>query len=437
MYKEDFLAIGGHDELFAPQSKEDSDLFNRFQLAGYKFKQPWDALVYHFTSRGSRFNKHAGGATGKNSEEWLYTTTKNMRNFIRKWGTVVQHDQLMKPVISPKYDIGFIVKNSNSNLLAGLEPWCSTLYIDSSLIKSYVETEKSNTTIDLYDRIKPYDNEKQNQILIEIDGSNFDEQDYQNIQQLPPIIYDSGELGEFELGNLKISIFNLKNSNTFLEFGYYHRTELLHLMIIKQLLKKGHKIVSVDNYSTGKKENHIKHKDVQYLDMDILDIDCNDFGFKPALIYHLAAKARIQPSFEQPEEYIRVNYEGTYNIIKLCLKEGISMIYAGSSSHHSGKFSNPYTFSKDMGEEIIQLYRKHFGLRASIVRFYNVYGPYQLTEGGYTTLIGRWLNNIKNNIPCEIFGDGEKRRDFTHVDDIVRGLVRRLNHQYFDDFEFF
>ena len=207
--------------------------------------------------------------------------------------------------------------------------------------------------------------------------------------------------------------------------------------LIKQLLKKGHKIVSVDNYSTGKKENHIKHKDVQYLDMDILDIDCNDFGFKPALVYHLAAKARIQPSFEQPEEYIRVNYEGTYNIIKLCLKEGISIIYAGSSSHHSGKFSNPYTFSKDMGEEITQLYRKHFGLRASIVRFYNVYGPHQLTEGGYTTLIGRWLNNIKNNIQCEIYGDGTKRRDFTHVDDIVRGLIKILERgNYFDDFEF-
>ena len=207
--------------------------------------------------------------------------------------------------------------------------------------------------------------------------------------------------------------------------------------LIKQLLKKGHRIISVDDYSTGKKENHIKHKDVQYLDMDILDIDCNDFGFKPALVYHLAAKARIQPSFEQPEEYIRVNYEGTYNIIKLCLKEGISMIYAGSSSHHSGKFSNPYTFSKDMGEEIIQLYRKHFKLRASIVRFYNVYGPHQLTEGGYTTLIGRWLNNIKNNIPCEIYGDGTKRRDFTHVDDIVGGLVKILERgTYFDDFEF-
>tara|TARA_R110000744_G_scaffold10856_1_gene33459 strand:- start:1026 stop:1880 length:855 start_codon:yes stop_codon:yes gene_type:complete len=207
--------------------------------------------------------------------------------------------------------------------------------------------------------------------------------------------------------------------------------------LIKQLLKKGHKIVSVDNYSTGKKENHIKHKNVTYINRDICDIDPNNFNYKPALIYHLAAKARIQPSFEQPEEYIRVNYEGTYNLIKLCLKEGISMIYAGSSSHHSGKLSNPYTFSKDMGEEIIQLYRKHFGLRASIVRFYNVYGPHQLTEGGYTTLIGRWMNNIEKDIPCEIYGDGTKRRDFTHVDDIVKGLIKILEKgTYYDDFEF-
>ena len=207
--------------------------------------------------------------------------------------------------------------------------------------------------------------------------------------------------------------------------------------LIKQLLKKGHKIISVDNYSTGKKENHIDHKNVQYLDRDILDIIPNDFVYKPSLVYHLAAKARIQPSFEQPEEYIKVNYEGTYNLIKLCLKRNIPLIYAGSSSHHSGKLSNPYTFSKDMGEEMIQLYRKHFKLRASIVRFYNVYGPHQLTEGGYTTLIGRWMSNIEKDIPCEIYGDGEKRRDFTHVDDIIRGLVKILERgNYRDDFEF-
>tara|TARA_B110000858_G_scaffold191098_1_gene239934 strand:- start:41 stop:883 length:843 start_codon:yes stop_codon:yes gene_type:complete len=205
--------------------------------------------------------------------------------------------------------------------------------------------------------------------------------------------------------------------------------------LIKDLLKKGHEIMSVDDYSTGKKENHIKG--CQYVQRDILDIDPNSFNFKPDLVYHLAAKARIQPSFKQPLEYIRVNYEGTLKLIKLCINRNIPLIYAGSSSHHSGKLSNPYTFSKDMGEEIIQLYRKHFNLRASIVRFYNVYGPYQLTEGGYTTLIGRWMNNIKKNIPCEIYGDGSKRRDFTHVEDITNGLIKILEKgTYLDDYEF-
>ena len=209
MYKEDFLAIGGHDELFAPQSKEDSDIFNRFQLAGYKFIQPWNALVYHFTSRGSRFNKHAGGGAGKNSQEWIHTTTKNMRNFIRKWGHSVMHDNLMKPIIPPKYDIGFIIKNSDIQIIAALEPWCDVVYADKD-IEAYIDIEQENTIINLHDRVKPYDNEKNNEILIEIDGSKFTQQDAQVIQQLPSIIQDSGELGEFTLGNLKISIFNLQ-----------------------------------------------------------------------------------------------------------------------------------------------------------------------------------------------------------------------------------
>ncbi len=205
--------------------------------------------------------------------------------------------------------------------------------------------------------------------------------------------------------------------------------------LIKRFISEGHKVVSIDDYSTGKKLNHIDG--CQYIKRDILDIDPDDFVYSPDVVYHLAAKARIQPSFEQPLEYIRVNYEGTLNLIKLCMKRNIPMIYAGSSSHHSGKFKNPYTFSKDMGEDIIRLYQEHFGLKASIARFYNVYGPYQLTEGGYTTLIGRWLNNIENDIPCEIYGDGTKRRDFTHVDDIVDGLVRIMEQEeYSRIFEF-
>jgi glycosyltransferase involved in cell wall biosynthesis len=213
MYKEDFLAIGGHDELFAPQSREDSDLFNRFILNGYKVLQTWEGLVYHFTSRGSRFNKHAGGATGQDSEEWKNTNTKNNRNFHRKWGSPVQHDNLMKPIIPPKYDIGFILNNGNSNLLAGLEPWCSTIYVNPDIIKSYVETEKINTTMDLYDRVKPLDNEKQNEILVTIDANKFTEQDFNYIQQLPEIIADSGEVAfHGEVGNLLVEIFEEMNT---------------------------------------------------------------------------------------------------------------------------------------------------------------------------------------------------------------------------------
>ncbi len=143
----------------------------------------------------------------------------------------------------------------------------------------------------------------------------------------------------------------------------------------------------------------------------------------------MAAIARIQPSFEQPKKYFATNANGTLEIVDYCAKNNVPLIYAGSSSHHSGKFKNPYTFSKDIGEEIVKLYQEHYNLKASIVRFYNVYGHYQLTEGGYTTLIGRWLNNIEKGINCEIYGDGDQRRDFTHVDDIVDALIRIQKQQ--------
>lgn len=205
--------------------------------------------------------------------------------------------------------------------------------------------------------------------------------------------------------------------------------------LIKKLLKSGHTVTSFDNYCTGNKDNHIDG--CEYIEGDVRE----DFGeiymIEPDIIFHLAAVARIQPSFKNPKEYFTTNANGTLNIAEYCVKFNIPLIYAGSSSHHSGKFKNPYTFSKDVGEEIIELYQKHFNLQSSITRFYNVYGPYQLTEGSYTTLIGHWLNNLQNNIQCVIYGDGEKRRDFTHVDDIVDGLIRiMLLKAYGHIFEF-
>ena len=198
--------------------------------------------------------------------------------------------------------------------------------------------------------------------------------------------------------------------------------------LVKRLLKDGHTVISIDNYSTGLKSNH--QFKCEYLEYNIKSI--YDYSFiNPDIIFHMAAIARIQPSFDNPHEYFQTNANGTFNIAQYCAKNNKPLIYAGSSSHHSGKYKNPYTFSKDIGEEALELFFKCFGLKYAIARFYNVYGPYQLTEGGYTTLIGKWMNNIEKDLPCEIYGDGEQRRDFTHVDDIVDALIKIMEKKAF------
>ena len=210
MYKEDYLALGGHDEAFAPQSKEDSDLFNRFHLNGYKFVQPWDALVYHFTSRGSRFNKHSGGAAGKNSEEWTVQNQKSARNFIRKWGHFVMHDPLMKPIVPPTYNIGLRLFNANLETLFLLEPWFDNIYVDPSIIDEYINAEQPNTIYNLRERVQKETDLTQNDIIVRLDAKLFDQQHYTTIHQLSQIIKEYGEVGRFELGNMLIDIHSLK-----------------------------------------------------------------------------------------------------------------------------------------------------------------------------------------------------------------------------------
>jgi hypothetical protein len=221
-YKKDFQEIGGHDPIFAPQSKEDTDIFNRFQLNGIKFIQTWEGCVYHMTCRGSRFADGAkrnpnGEVFMKNREtdEWLKQNQKSTREFLRKWGHYCKHDALLKPIIPPKYDIGFIIKNCNLQLLEALEPWCSTVYCDEQFtvgrVSDYVEIE--DTSYDLYEKVKPFDNEKNNEILVTIDGNKFTQQDFQYIQQLPEILADSGEPGfHGELGNIIVEIFEEMNT---------------------------------------------------------------------------------------------------------------------------------------------------------------------------------------------------------------------------------
>ena len=194
--------------------------------------------------------------------------------------------------------------------------------------------------------------------------------------------------------------------------------------LIKRLLKDGHNVVSLDNYSTGKEENH--QEGCKYVDADIRDVIDFDYFMKDVdVVYHLAALARIQPSFKNPANTLEVGILGTMNILEW-IKEKENkprVVFAGSSSVHSGKMKNPYTFSKVVADDLCLLYKKHFGVDVSICRFYNVYGPHQLTEGEYCTVVGIFENQYENKEPLTITGDGFQRRDFTHIDDIVDGLI--------------
>ena len=212
--------------------------------------------------------------------------------------------------------------------------------------------------------------------------------------------------------------------------------------LIKRLSNNNHVeyreniIASIDNYSTGLAENEIDCPGVKYFGGDISKItDYSDMIEDCDIIFHLAARARIQPSFKTPTQSFESNVAGTQNILEWARQNGnIPVVYAGSSSKHGDIYSNPYTFTKWQGEQLCEMYANVYDLTVTICRFYNVYGPHQLTDGDYCTVLGIFESLYKKNKPLTITGDGEQRRDFTHVDDIVDGLVRcytsMLNSRY-------
>ena len=219
IYKSDFQKINGHDPLYAPQSKEDSDIFNRFILADYKLVQTWKGFVYHMTCRGSRFadgaKRNPDGQVfmkGRETDEWLKQNHKSTRNFIRKWGHFVKHDALMKPIVPPKYDIGFSVLSCRDDLLYELEPWCSNIYVDSPLIDRYVKQEQKETSFNLKDRVKTLFDGGSNDIVVEFNAREFNQESFNVITSLSEILANDEELevGEFELGIFTITINKIK-----------------------------------------------------------------------------------------------------------------------------------------------------------------------------------------------------------------------------------
>ncbi len=197
--------------------------------------------------------------------------------------------------------------------------------------------------------------------------------------------------------------------------------------LIKRLLKEGYKVLSIDNYSTGLFTNHVEGCTYLHIDLGKECMNILPWFEGVDVVFHLAARARISPSWLDPVEYFRDNAMASIEVLDICFKKNIEVVYAGSSSHHSGKYANPYTFSKDVGEEIVRMYQETYtgnNARMNIARFYNVYGMHQIEEGEMSTLIGRWMGLYKQGKRFKIYGNGEKRRSFTHIDDIIECLFR-------------
>jgi hypothetical protein len=207
IYKEDFQSIGGHDSLFAPQSKEDSDIFNRFLLNGYKFIQTWEGCVYHMTCRGSRFNPTLT-EVGKESQEWLKQNNRSARNFMRKWGHFVQHDAYMKPIVPKLYKVGFVIRNVNDSVLSALEPWCGTLYSDANYNK-YIESEQPNTKFNLRSRLKKLSEAGADDVTVEFDAREFGNSHFNFISNLSEVVSETAELGTFEFSIFRVTINSL------------------------------------------------------------------------------------------------------------------------------------------------------------------------------------------------------------------------------------
>jgi len=199
--------------------------------------------------------------------------------------------------------------------------------------------------------------------------------------------------------------------------------------LIKGLKELNFELVSLDDYSTGLKANELDG--VQYIKDDILNINniVNDFDF----CFHLAAQSRVQPSFDNPEESLRVNVNGTSRVMEWSKLNNTKVIYAGSSSKHHKPSESPYAMYKFLGEEVCKLYKDSFNVNVEIARFYNVYGPGENVDQRYGNVIGIWRSMIMKGEPLPIVGDGEQRRDFIHVYDIIEGLKKiafsNLQHQ--------
>ena len=196
--------------------------------------------------------------------------------------------------------------------------------------------------------------------------------------------------------------------------------------LIKLLLKKtNYSLISLDNYSSGTKTNHIKDNRIVYLRGHTKDISkvLNKYKSKINSIFHFGEFARIYQSFLQMNKCIQSNTIGSNAVFDFCLKNKIKLIYSATSASlgNKGKDKNlsPYAFTKSKNLELLENLKKWFDFKYEVIFFYNVYGPGQIKEGKMSTVIGIFENHYKKNLPLPVVKPGTQSRRFTHIDDTI------------------
>jgi nucleoside-diphosphate-sugar epimerase len=191
--------------------------------------------------------------------------------------------------------------------------------------------------------------------------------------------------------------------------------------LVDMLADSGYKVIVVDNLSSGKKE--YCRPDVKYYFKDFKKLLSKKMKEDIDIIFHLAAEARIQPSFKKPLFVCENNSYGTAIVCEYARLHNCMVVYAGSSSFYAGPYLNPYAFAKWQGEEVIRMYTSVYKIKSGIARFFNVYGPRNPQIGQYTPVVAIFERQMANGEELTIVGDGNQRRDFTHVNDIASGLI--------------
>jgi len=190
------------------------------------------------------------------------------------------------------------------------------------------------------------------------------------------------------------------------------------------LAQDRNEVISLDDYSTGSENNHVDG--VVYIKGETKNID-KLVTFSPDIIYHLGEYSRVEQSFDDIKKVWNSNKIGIFEVLQFCRKTKAKLIYAGSSTKFGdggmGRSQSPYAWTKASNTELVENYGNWFGIRYAIVYFYNVYGGREISTGKYATLIALFKECYKNNKPLTIVSPGTQLRNFTHIDDIISGLV--------------